>query len=388
MGKAAILIIFSSIAFGSMYAFGAKEEVRQAEKRLSTHQYEILARNAALAGYNKARQNLTDDYSGAASTVHGSYDGAAYSVVINRSGALARVRSTGTATTSEGAAVEFMLDATIKKESTVEMADEAPPFMRYAVMTEQDLELDGNVLTDLYVDGDEANTLNANMHTNGSLYISGNALTVKGFGTYVNGASATPSEALTTAFEPYYNPTNDPVTQQVSAIDVPAFDMTAFTSKVDVDQSTAGDVALSGTYDLGGTRENPYVWYIDGNLSASGGTNIKGYVMYLVSGNVTLSGNIDASQGGYSGSDESNVAFYAAGTVDLAGNSKVYGQIFSGGGLNFQNGTPRVYGNVATKGAVTLSGTPKIYYRVASPALTTIFEDGVIQYKLASYSEW
>jgi hypothetical protein len=388
MGKAAILIILSSVAFGSMYAFGAKEEVREAENRLSTHQYEVLARNAALAGYNEARQHLTDNYSGAPSTLHGTYEEAVYDVVIDRNGATANVRSTGTMTASDGREIDFMLDAAIEKESTVEMADEAPPFMRYAIMTDEDLNLNGNVLTDLYIDGDEANTLNANMHTNGSLSISGNALTVKGFGTYVQSATANPASALTTAFQPYYNPTNDPVTKQVTAIDVPDFDITAFTSKVDVDQTSGGDVALSGTYDLGGTRENPYVWYVDGNMTASGGTNIKGYVMFVVSGDISMSGNVDASQGAYTGSDESNVAFYAGGSVSLSGNAKVYGQIFSGGGLSFLNGTPRVYGSVATKGAVTLSGTPKIYYRVASPALTTIFEDGVIQYRLASYSEW
>ena len=371
-----------------MYAFGAKEEVREAENRLSTHQYEVLARNAALAGYNEARQHLTDNYSGAPSTLHGTYEEAVYDVVIDRNGATANVRSTGTMTASDGREIDFMLDAAIEKESTVEMADEAPPFMRYAIMTDEDLNLNGNVLTDLYIDGDEANTLNANMHTNGSLSISGNALTVKGFGTYVQSATANPASALTTAFQPYYNPTNDPVTKQVTAIDVPDFDITAFTSKVDVDQTSGGDVALSGTYDLGGTRENPYVWYVDGNMTASGGTNIKGYVMFVVSGDISMSGNVDASQGAYTGSDESNVAFYAGGSVSLSGNAKVYGQIFSGGGLSFLNGTPRVYGSVATKGAVTLSGTPKIYYRVASPALTTIFEDGVIQYRLASYSEW
>lgn len=387
MGKAAILIIAASLALGSMYAFGAKEEARQAEGRLSDHQYEILARNAALAGYNKARQNLTDDFAGAASTIHGEYDGVEYQVVISRNGSEARIKSTGVAVQPDGSESDYLVDATVKKESTVTMADEAPPFMRYALLSEGDLSLDGTVLSDLYVDGDEANTLNANMHTNGSLIINGNSLTVKGFGTYVNTALATPATALTTAFEPYYNPTGDPVTAQVSAIDVPEFDVTAFTSKVDIDQSSAGAVSLSGTYDLGGTRDDPYVWYVQGDLSATGGTNIKGYVMFIVDGNVFMSGNVDAGQSDYVGSDESNVAYYASGLVELAGNSKVFGQIFAGTGVSFQNGTPRVYGNIATRGLVTLSGTPKIYYRVASPALTTIFEDGAIQYKLLSYGE-
>lgn len=387
MGKAAILIVVASLALGSIYAFGAKEDARQAEGRLSDHQYEILARNAALAGYSKAKQNLTDDFSGAPATVQGTYDGVPYKVTINRNGTDARIQSTGTAMQPDGTEADYMIDATIRLASTVTMADEAPPFMRYALMSEGDLSLDGSVLSDLYVDGDEANTLNANMHTNGSLIINGNSLTVKGFGTYVNTAMATPMSALEERFQPYYNPTGEPVTEQVLPIEVPTFDIPEFTNKVLVDETSAGDVSLSGTYDLGGTREDPYVWLVNGNLTATGGTNIKGYVMFIVDGNVMMSGNVDAAQNDYSGSDESNVAYYASGFVELAGNSKVFGQIFAGSGVTFQNGTPRVYGSISTGGLVTLSGTPKISYRVASPALTTIFEEGAIQHKLVNYAE-
>lgn len=388
MGKTAILIVVASVLFGSMYAFGAKEEAHEAGQRLSKHQVEVLARNAALAGYNVAKQELSESFSGAPASLSGTYAGDAYSVTITRSGSLARVVSTGTSSAGGAGDVSFTVDAAIEKDIVFSQAEEAPPFMRYAVMTEENLSINGNILTDLYVDGNQDNTLNANMHTNGNLHISGNAATVRGFGTYVGSASANPSSALDGTFDPYYNPTNDPDVQQVPAVDIPTFDVATMLSKTTVDQTTSGDLSMSGTYDLGGTREDPFVWHVDGNLSASGGVVINGYVMFIVEGNVGFSGNFEAGESGYDGGDESSVALYATGSIDMQGNSRIYGQIYTGTGVNFLGGTPRVFGSLATTGSVTLSGTPKIYYRVPSPALTTVFEDPEIHLSLVSYSEW
>lgn len=386
MGKAAILIVLASLALGSMYAFGAKEDANKAEGRLSDHQYEVLARNAALAGYNKAKQLLAEDFSGAPASFEGTYADEAYEVTITLNGTTARVIAVGTATSAGGNAVEYTVDATIQEETTVKMAEKAPPFMRYALIAEEDLQLNGNILTEMYLAGSDDNPLNANMHTNGNMQIQGNAVTVRGFGSYVGSASASPASALYDSFEPYENKGTE-VCGRVPYIEIADFDATAFASKATPDETTTGPVVLSGTYDLGGTREDPYVWHIEGDLSATGGTTINGYTMFVVDGNVAFAGNVDAGGIEYDGADESSVAFYASGQVDLAGNARVYGQIFAGSGVSFLNGTPRVYGSVTSKGAVTLSGTPKIYYRVASPALTTVFEEGVTEYKLISYAE-
>ncbi|MEX0747920.1 MAG: hypothetical protein WD275_07975 [Rhodothermales bacterium] len=388
MGKAAILIVTATLLLGSMYAFGAKEEVKQADNRLAKHQYEILARNAALAGYNLAKQALSENFAGAASPISGTYEGSSFYVTITRAGAIAEIHATGTSTTGDGQDATFTVDANIEKETIVTIAEEAPPFMRYAVMSNEDLGLNGTVLTDLYVDGNEDNTLNANMHTNGDLTISGNSATVRGFGTYVGTASANPSSALTSTFRPYYNPTSDPVIQQVPAVEMPVFDLPEMVNSVTVDQTTGGDVDLSGTYDLGGTRDDPYVWNVQGNLSSAGGVTINGYVLFIVNGNATFTGNMLAGNSGYAGGDESSIGVYAAGTINMSGNSRIWGQLFAGTGASFLSGTPRVYGSVATLGAVTLSGAPKIYYRVPSPALTTVFEDPDIRLNLISYAEW
>ncbi len=385
MGKAAIIIVTASVLLGSVYAFGAKEDVRSAEARLSTHQYEILARNAALAGYNMAKQELADDFATPSPTSTGTYEGGDYDVSIALSGAIAKVKSTGTIAGPEGEEISFTVEAEIEKEMVSSVPDEAPPFMSYAMFAEDDLNLGGSLLYDLYVDGNEENTLNANMHTNGNLSLSGNAATVRGFGTYVG---ATSGSHLTSAFDPYYNPTNDDVIQRVPEVEAPTFDMADFLSKTIVDQSTSGDVNLNGSYNFGGTREDPYVWHIDGTLAASGGVVLEGYIMFLVDGDIELSGNVHAGDSGFDGGDESSIAYYASGGIDLGGNSKVYGQLLAGTSVNFLHGTPKVYGSAASLGSVGLSGTPEVYYRVPSPALTTIFGNPEFQLKLISYSEW
>ena len=386
MGKAAILIIAASIAMGSMYSLAAKDDARQAEKRLSTHQYEVLARNAALAGYNRAKQALADDFDAAPAELTGSYAGNDYDVTVTKNGNVARVQATGVSMTADGTEVDFTIDSAIEKELISEIADDAPAFMRYALITDDDLELNGNILLDLLVDGDESNTLNANMHTNGRLHINGNAATIRGFGTFVQGATATPSSALESTFAPYYNPGNDPVSAQVSTVEIPTFDISTMLSTVSVDRTTSGLLPLTGTYDLGGTREDPYVWHVTGSLENLGGVHINGYAIFIVEGDVTLSGDFEGAQSDYDGGDESHVAVYSAGTVTIDGNSDLHGQIYAGGGVVL-SGTPSVYGSITTKGPVTLSGTPNIYYRKASPALTTMFEEPEVHYNLISYME-
>lgn len=388
MGKAAILVIVAAVALGSVYAYGAKEKAQKAEGRLSTHQFEILSRNAALAGYNRAKQELAEHFDSSPNSISGTYAGSSYAVSIAKSGSVANVVSTGTSQTPGGGEVTFVVEAAIEKDVVATIAEEAPPFMRYALLTEEDLMIDGNILSDLYVDGNEENTLNANMHTNGSLGVDGNAAVVKGFGTYVNSAWGNPSQALTNTFEPYYNPTDAPVTQRVPAVEVPPFDVAEFVSKIEVDETSAGDVNLNGTYDLGGTREDPYVWHVDGNLDVSGGTKLLGYIMFIVSGDASFSGNVEAGESGYDGADESSIAYYSAGGITLSGSAKVYGQIFAGTNVAFSKGSARVYGSVATKSSATLEGTPKIFYREPSPALTTIFGDPEIHFNLISYSEF
>lgn len=385
MGKAALFFVSGFIMLGAFYALGTQRGLASTEQQLAEHQHQVLARNAALAGYQKARQALTEHF-GTTAIAPGTFEGAAYQVVLEPNGSVVKITSTGTSTTADGKPVQHKIVAEIKRETISPMVDTAPPFMQYALLVEDDLTLKGNILTDVYISGNMRSALNANIHTNGTLSLSGNAATVRGFGTYVTGVSGNANH-LKRAFNPYHNPTGNLGYGPAPRVEIPVYDAATYLSRVSVDRTSHSSVTLSGTLDLGGTREDPYVWHVKGSLTATGGVTIKGYTLFLVDGQVNLGGNVVAGETGWDGADESSVAFYSAGDVTLTGNGTIYGQINTSGNMKM-SGTPSIYGSLTTGGTFTMSGTPNIYYRTASPALTTIYNEPEVRYSLLSYSEW
>ncbi|NND71647.1 MAG: hypothetical protein HKN43_08710 [Rhodothermales bacterium] len=382
MGKGVALLVAALGLSGIFYANNARQSSRDTGQKVATHQYGILAREAALTGYNRAKQALSE---GDLNDITGSYERGNYGVQFVNNGSLTKITSIGYMLDGRGETVTYQISAEYKLV-TGAMSETAPPHMNYALLTEEDLNINGAFVTEVLVTGEAGAELNANMHTNGNLHIDGNKASVEGFGTYVGSGSSNPNKALQGTFEPNYNPTSLDGAYQAGRVDIPVFDSALYTSEVAVDATTVGDVILSGDYDLGGTREDPYIWHVTGNVSSTGGTTLDGYVMFIVDGEVSLTGNVEMGDPGYSGPDESSVAFYAGGDVELGGNSEIYGQIYTSGDV-LLHGTPEVYGSITTSGTATLSGTPDIYFRESSPALTTIWQSTEDSYRLVAYNE-
>jgi len=84
MGKMLIITVVAFGVLGVYYAMGTQEGIQDAQRELADHQYEVLARNAALAGYHEAKQELVEDFKHATGPFSGSYDGADYSVTLRR----------------------------------------------------------------------------------------------------------------------------------------------------------------------------------------------------------------------------------------------------------------------------------------------------------------
>ncbi|NNE35699.1 MAG: hypothetical protein HKN13_10705 [Rhodothermales bacterium] len=382
MGKALMVLVAGFVVASAFYSTSRTDSVNDSSAKISDHQYEVLAREAALKGYEVAKQELASDFSGGQLT--GSFEGGSYSTTIAVNGSTASIASMGTMTGSGGEPIEYTVQAEYEHLSSA-LPLNPPSFMDYALLADEDLELGGRILTEVLVTGDDGAELNADMHTNGDLRISGNKVSVQGFGTYVGSGHASPSGALQGSFQPNHNPTEGATAIRTSAVDLPTFNMSQYLAKVEADQTNLGAV-LSGSYELG-TRENPFVWHIDGDLTTLGNTTIDGYAIFLVDGNIDLTGNVVVGDSGYEGADESSTAFYASGDIELGGNTKFYGQFYANGNLRL-HGTPRIYGSLTTAGVATLSGTPKIYYRKASPGLTTIWQDREDISRLVAYSEW
>ncbi|NNE47558.1 MAG: hypothetical protein HKN37_12965 [Rhodothermales bacterium] len=379
-GKGLLIMI---AAFGISFAFYSSSRFRsmvEVQGQAADYQYQTLARDAAKTGFSRARQAMS---MGIESTVMTAdlTDGT-YRSVLSSAGTRFRIESQGRLNDTRAMPVVWKIYAEYERlpKST---PTTVPPFMEYALLAKNDLELTGSPDVQLAAFGDAQN---ANIHTNNTLKITGNNVNVGGFGTFVEGATANPADALATSFSPVENELERESVHQVEEITIPLFDASAYIATAGVDQMSAGDITLSGAYDLGGTREDPFVWYIDGNLDATGGTTIDGYVMFLVNGDIDISGNMQA---GMSTLDqgESTMAFYSSGSISFSGTVDIYGQFFANG--NFEvKGTPSVYGTVTTGGSASLTGTPNLSYVQASPALTDIWnDDDPERFRLLSYHE-
>lgn len=379
MGKGILFFIAAAVLSAGVYGFTGKQSGRATADRQASHEQEILARNAALAGYSLARQMLVDNF--AAANRSGEFGDGTFTVSIAVAGDVAHVSSKGVYGSSE-----LEVIAEFRREM-LNVFDVVPPFMRYALLTDGPLSLRGDILGEIYVAGSDVSRLNANMHTNDALSVHGNSVRVHGFGTYVTTASFSSENAAKNSFRPNYNPSSADPVNRTAAVSIPALNTSEYLTTRTPDQTTAGDVTLSGSYDFGGQRENPYVWHVTGNLTFSSATTFSGYVLFLVDQDVLAYGDVSVASSGYDGADESSLALYAGRRIELGGSSTVYAQLFAGGDVVFLNGTPTVFGSVTSKGAADLRGTPQIYYRNASPALTSIWQDSKMSVRLTSYQE-
>lgn len=395
MGKVALIVVAIAMFAGVFVSLGTRDNLHGAGEQVAEHQLQILSRTAAVAAHNRAVQRLADNFA-TQQPYYGDYDGVGYTTSITVTGvgpgAQAEVHSIATTFNVDGDSMNFNIRAIFEQVQTpTGIAEEAPPFLGYAVLSDKNLSMNGNIeatICEICVTGEEALTLNANMHTNGSLHVTGNSAEVQGFGTFVGSGTSNPGKALKRTFEPHYNPTGAPSTQQVPGITLPSLNVSNIETMLSADSVTTGDVVLTGAQSLGGTREDPFIWYITGSLTNTGGMSLDGYVMFLVEGDVNFTGNATAGSTSWSGADESSAAFYVEGDVSFNGNVEVWGQVFNNGDIHFQ-GTPDVYGSITTHGTVNFGGTVNIYYRRASPALTTHWNAPTFdRLRRLAYSEW
>jgi hypothetical protein len=377
MGKLLILALVGFSLFGTLYSASIQSSLHQSQERSSEFQYETLARNTALAGYIQARQRLADAF--ASDTFSGTFEGGVYEVEVVVNGDHAVVEATSTVEDYTGSPVSFTIDAEFERSGEASLLP-VPTYFTYALLADQDITMGGNegIAAFLHDGVGSENELNANVHTNGDLDVNGTGnRRVLGFGSYVG----TGTGKLNQKFVPNYNPDNLPVTAPAAAVTIPAWDLSTFSENAVIDQVSTGNVTLSGTLNLGGTRGDPYIWLVKGGLDATGSTVINGYVVFLVEGSASLNSVVAGS--GYSG-NESSIAFYVKGQTSIQGNTEVWGQFYSLGDFTL-GGNPTIYGSITAAGNLSVKGNPTILYRSASPALTTVWQEPSI--RLVAYNE-
>lgn len=362
MGKAALIAIAAFGAMSTVYSNSSKSGMLRASERVANLQYETIARSAAVNGFNLAKQALSESF--ASRTFKGRFDRATYGVEISVSGNRAIVVSVGDVPNASGDDSSYRLRGEFIRETlAAQMADDVPPFMKYALISEDDLRVSGNAgAAVVHASGTD---LNANFHTNGDLEVNGKGNEhIHGFGTYAGSASGKHRD---TKFQPDNAEPGDPHTAWVAAVDIPTFDVSDYTRFATTSSSS---MTLSGSF-AGGTRDEPKVVLVNGDLNVSNVT-IDGYVAFLVTGDIEINGDARVGSSGFSASDESSIAFYSGGDIDMKGNTEVWAQLYSEGDFDIGGGAD-LYGSVTTRSEAKLHGNPEFYYREASPALTTIW---------------
>ncbi len=235
----------------------------------------------------------------------------------------------------------------------------APPFLKYGIMSDQTITMNGNIL----IRDDNNPTINANVHTNSNFQMNGNN-TIKGFLSYVGTAHSNPAGRLNTSFSPNVNPNQLPVHSKVNAIDIPAFDPDSYISQAT--HIYPNNLSLSGNRTLG-TKEQPQIIYVGGDLTISG--NITGYGAFIVKGNININGNVTITAQDPTGN---NLGLYTKQNLNVNGNVTLRAQIFANQNVNL-GGNSKVYGGITAKGTVNFNGNVSIYYREPTPQLTTPF---------------
>ncbi|NND71608.1 MAG: hypothetical protein HKN43_08515 [Rhodothermales bacterium] len=378
MGKFAAISVAILTVVGAQYFMSGMQSARSTNVSNSNSQYEVLARQAALAGMNVAKLKLSESFE--STTEIGQHQSSDYEVVATVSGTSADIVSTGTIMNADGESFSYEISARYD-EVFSPLASAAPEFMSYAVLSGGDLNINGSLTLPTSLVG-----INSDIHTNGDLHISGSTSSVQGFGTYAGSVSANPAPALYTTFSPVSNDAELSSVYKSSVVDIPDFDISAFVDAIELDKSSESSQSVSGPQNFGGTRENPYVWYIDGDLNVGGTTVLDGYNIFLINGNFDIKGQLLSGSTGYAG-DESSIAIYASGKVDLTGSSTVEAQVFSGKDVSMLHGSPIVVGSITTLGTLRLSGSPQINFRSASPGLTTIWQPRSRFMALSEYFE-
>src|SRR5690625_875932 len=396
MGKAALLTIAGCVLVGSFYTLTSQRSSVETTHRLGGHQYEVLARNAALAGYQLARQAIVDYDGFGVPAIDGTHASATYSVQIqtvqqNRG----KIRSTGRIADGSGGNYEYTVEAVIERvlgsSGGGGSSEELPAFMEYAVIAGKDLRFGGSAGTELgnSPDGDR---LNANVHSNRILdtWTHHANPTINGFGSYGDRYHSQDWAQDMRFFRPH-QPGGAPKVNGPTQVELPEINVADLAERVPVHEHTRGNESVgNGTYSFG-TADNPYVWRVDGNLTIGpGDIRFNGHVVFLVGGDVVLRGGyFDAANQGGSGL-ASNVAVYAAGGMQMVGgHHTIRGQFYINDDVDL-DGSATIYGTLASRGKIEMRGNSKVHYRTASATLARVFapEEEEIVFRLLSYTEW
>jgi hypothetical protein len=364
MGKMLIMLVIGMGLVGSYSMMQLNESNLNATDNASVD-YEInQARNLALSGIDHAIMQLAQDSTWLDGFKSNSMANGSLAVNIERTRSMfpggpdaglnnARlVTATGT-----------LQNRSVTLQAVIEIPSVyiRPPGLAYGILADKDFSVSGNVLV-----RDHYNSAwNSTIHTNSDLGWNGNTALVAGYGTYSGSGNGNASHA-----ENIFKPNVDEgggVVHYSPPVPIPDIDVDNW-EKIATRKFYSNTKITSHT--KLGTKDNPEIWYVRGDLELSG--QMEGYGVFLVTGDLKLSGQAKMTALDPSGN---NLGIIVAGDVRATGTSDLDATLIVGGTMT-ATGTTTIIGSVIAKGEIKFTGTPNIYYRPMLDALASkIWED-------------
>ena len=423
IGKGALLLL-AALALAGIYAtYGISWNNLESEARLAKDEFEILARNAALAGLNRLEQKLAEEVvatggSFSPATYTGSYDGYTYDAqIIQVSSTEARLRSRGEALTSRGDMVDFEVQATYEVTMNGDPGENAvPEALQEAVNSRCNVNLSGSMQVK-GIDGRNANVRSDRGIAVGSGGGQQDSKGVWGYGYYGDSSEMPTNNNELRQLEDFFKP-YDAVNagDLVSVPPVPDSSynriltiMSDYRDEADVvigmEEDLAQDLldrvgtenvfgSVSSVFEAGllGSPSNPLIIHVAGDLHLNTGA-IPEYTIFVVDGNMKINGNVTVGEN--SETQRSAVAFYIDGDLTRAnGAAEVWGQYFARGNIDMGNGTATINGNLTSlcnnsgsiAGSTNLTGNFTVNYYSANPLLSG--GELTVSLERKQHSEW
>ncbi len=252
-----------------------------------------------------------------------------------------------------------------------------PPFYNFAITS-------GNRI-DIYEETtlwagleDASNSGNASVFANQFLDLDNPHSRIRGFSynaaPYVRGSDTQdPQPDLWASWmehvpQPNYNPAGIPGNVSVDAIEIPILDVNL--QKTHANRVTNKNLVLSGHYDLG-TKENPTVWFVNGNVVTRGDITFSGYGVFLAKGTITINNSITNAEM----KAETMLGLYANNSITFKNSGlTVAAHVFTNSSVMVLRDLT-LYGNITAGGNVSWKsqGHNELFFRQAPKPITDIF---------------
>ncbi len=406
MGQSSIAFAFVVLLAGGLLLSSTQRSTTDADRALASYQHKGIARDAALTGLNLTIRRLVADVESWQTNpsqyeFHDqSYRGASFSVDVSspygatRTVRNCRIDTVDVVATGISGGGQHVIETTYTRSCA---SDDIPEVFEYGVATGGNLELNGNSR----IMARRAD-INADVHSNQNMIFTQGDPTVEGFGTYLhNYVGGSPSA--------YFDPnadTNgaDPDAWQVAdPIVVPPFDAGAQLATatrvhagdytVEVDAPETKDFTNWEGLTGYGTEENPFVWYITGNLRIESNFRFIGVGIIIVKGSVFFDGgalyntpvpppsttNADAGREWIADhlSEGNTLGLYIDGNLDGGGPGRIAAQVFVNGNIGYNSvdgfGGNKIYGSLVSRGNTLFDGDPNHLWNVQAKSVVNLF---------------